>query len=74
MPPGLVPVFLFLVELFVETVFLCLTVPLPPVLGAIALLGDRPTAPTEAALGAAGFFGKKKRNRNKRLLFSSEKT
>jgi len=37
-------------------VFLCLTVPLPPVLGAMALLGDRPTDPTEVALGAAGFF------------------
>jgi len=46
-------VFLFLAE-EVTVVFLCLTVPLPPVLGAIALLGDRPTDPTEVALGAAG--------------------
>jgi len=55
MPPELVPVFLFLAEV-VTVVFLCLTVPLPPVLGAMALLGDRPTDPTEVALGAAGFF------------------
>ena len=55
MPPELVPVFLFLAE-EVTVVFLCLTVPLPPVLGAMALLGDRPTDPTEVALGAAGFF------------------
>lgn len=54
MPPELVPVFLFLAE-EVTVVFLCLTVPLPPVLGAMALLGDRPTEPTEVALGAAGF-------------------
>lgn len=53
MPPELVPVFLFLAE-EVTVVFLCLTVPLPPVLGAMALLGDRPTDPTEVALGAAG--------------------
>lgn len=62
MPPELVPVLLFLVELFADTVFLCLTVPLPPVLGAIALLGERPTEPTEAALGAAGFFFTRKEN------------
>lgn len=53
MPPELVPVFLFLAE-DVTVVFLCLTVPLPPVLGAMALVGDRPTDPTEVALGAAG--------------------
>ena len=46
-------------------VFLCLTVPLPPVLGAMALLGDRPTDPTEVALGAAGFF-QEIRNKNTR--------
>jgi len=48
-------VFLFLLEV-ATVVFLCLTVPLPPVLGAIALLGDRPIEPTVVALGAAGFF------------------
>lgn len=53
MPPEFVPVFLFLAE-EATVVFLCLTVPLPPVLGAMALLGDRPTEPTEVALGAAG--------------------
>lgn len=30
--------------------------PLPPALGAIALLGDRPPAPTDVALDAAGMF------------------
>lgn len=53
MPPEPVPVFLFLVEV-AGALFLCLTVPLPLVLGAMALLGERPTDPTEVALGAAG--------------------
>lgn len=68
MPPEFVPVFLFLAE-EATVVFLCLTVPLPPVLGAMALLGDRPTEPTEVALGAAGFPEKKEeRNEDKQTL------
>lgn len=53
MPSEPAPVFLLLVEVVVA-VFLCLTVPPPPVLGTIALLGDRPVAPTEVELAAAG--------------------
>lgn len=64
---------LFLVELLDDTVFLCLTVPLPPVLGAIALLGERPTEPTEAALGAAGFFPQEKENDKKLINISFQK-
>lgn len=52
---------LLLVELFDDVVFLCLTAPLPPVLGVIALLGERPIEPTEAALGAGGFFSREKK-------------
>lgn len=52
MPSEPAPVFLLLVE--VVAFFLCLTVPPPPVLGTIALLGDRPGGPTKVALAAAG--------------------
>lgn len=45
--------FLFLDEVAVA-VLRCLTVPLPPALGAIALLGERPVDPTDVALGGAG--------------------
>lgn len=73
MPPEFVPVFLFLAE-EATVVFLCLTVPLPPVLGAMALLGDRPTEPTEVALGAAGFQEKKQEgNEGKQILYFSLK-
>lgn len=61
MPSEPAPVFLLLVEVVVA-VFLCLTVPPPPVLGVIALLGDRPIAPIDVQLGATGL--KRKYNIN----------
>jgi len=50
-----VPVLRFLADV-AGAVFLCLTVPAPLVLGATALLGERPPAPTFVELGAAGIF------------------
>lgn len=46
--------FLFLAEV-AGAVFRCLTVPPPPARGATALLGERPAAPTDVELGAAGY-------------------